>query len=169
MLTENQEKYLQTIPEDKITYIRPFDPKVRKTAESVMRQIKGELPDLEVFFGGASALGIAGQNDIDLNALSVPGEYDKYLPTLTKLFGQPVKTSPILIKWEFIKNGFDVEFYLTDRNSSVLLQQVKTYELLRDNQAYLKEYEQIKLSSADLSFREYMRRKYEFFNKILGL
>ncbi|HCI05665.1 MAG: hypothetical protein UX26_C0008G0008 [Parcubacteria group bacterium GW2011_GWC1_45_9] len=167
MLTPNQEKYLQAIPEDKVIHIQPFNPKVRESAKEIISQIKGKLPDLGVFFGGASALGIAGQNDIDLNILSVPEEYDKHLPILKELFGEPTKTSFSLVEWEFKRNGFDVELYLTDRNSSALQEQIKTFEILRDNPGYRKKYEQIKLSSDSLSFREYMRRKYEFFSRLI--
>jgi GrpB protein len=169
VLTFNQEKYLLTIPADKVAVIKSFDPKARETAESIIGQIKNDAPNLEIFFGGASALGIAGQNDIDLNLMSSPKEYEKYIPVLNKLFGQPGKTSPDLIKWEFQKNSFDVELYLSDRLSPTLQEQIKTFETLRDNPALLKEYEQLKLASNGLPFREYMRRKYEFFNKILGI
>lgn len=169
MLTPNQQKYLQTIPEGKIAVIKPFDPKVREAAQEIIQQIKNKLPDLEVFFGGASALGIAGQNDIDLNLLSIPEEYNKYVPILINLFGQPAKTSPTLVQWKFERNGFEAELYLTNRNSLALKEQIKTFELLRDNPNYKKDYEQIKLSSNGLSFSDYMRKKYEFFNKILGI
>ncbi|MEK7161686.1 MAG: hypothetical protein AAB729_03285 [Patescibacteria group bacterium] len=73
-----------------------------------------------------------------------------------------------MIKWEFQRSGFDVELYLTDRNSPALQEQIKTYELLRDNRSLLIEYEQIKLACNCLLFQEYMRKKYEFFNKILA-
>lgn len=166
MLTPNQEKYLLTIPEDRMVKIKPFDPKAKETAQEIIRQINSKIPDLEIFYGGASALGIAGQNDIDLNLLSAPEEYNKYIPILIELFGQPSKTNPSLVKWGFEQNGFDVELYLTDRSSPLLQEQIKTFEILRDNPSYQKEYEQIKLASNGLPFREYMRKKYKFFNKL---
>jgi GrpB-like predicted nucleotidyltransferase (UPF0157 family) len=169
MLTPNQQKYLLTIPEDKVAVIKPFDPKVQETAHKIIQRIKNESPDLEVFFGGASALGIAGQNDIDLSVLSNLEFFNSELPILRRLFGKPNATSQNLVKWEFKQDGFDVELYLSDRDSASLQEQIKTYELLRDNLAYQKEYEQIKLACNGLPFREYMRRKYEFFNKILGI
>ncbi len=168
MLTSNQEKYLLTIPEDKKISIQPFDPKVKETGLQIVKEIENKLPQLNVHFGGASALGIAGQNDIDLNALSSPDEYSRYLPGLITMFGEPAKNTPNLVKWEFDKNGFEVELYLTDRDSTSLQEQIKTFELIQNNQDYKKEYEQIKLACDGLSFREYMRRKYEFFNKILA-
>jgi GrpB-like predicted nucleotidyltransferase (UPF0157 family) len=167
MLNSDEEKYLLTIPEGKATVIKPFDPEVSKTARDIIKQINQALPGLQVFFGGASALGIAGQNDIDMNILTTPPEYPKYLPTLINLFGQPIKCGPILIKWEFVRNGFEVEMYLTDKNSPTLQRQIKVYQILNKNPELRHEYEQIKLSCDGLPFREYMHRKYEFFHKIL--
>ncbi len=166
MLTENQIKYINSIPENKITQIKPFDPRAKQTGNELVQVIKQKMPELEVLFMGATELGIAGQNDIDLNVLSSPEEYEKYLPLLKELFGEPIKSSPNLIKWEFVRNGFDVELYLTDKNSSLLREQIKTFELLQGNPELLKEYEAIKLASDGLFFREYMKRKYEFFNKL---
>lgn len=167
MLTENEEKYLKTIPEDKIANIKPFDPRVRETGNKIVQIIKNKIPELEVLFMGASVLGIAGQNDIDLNVLSSPSEYKNYLSILIKLFGEPTKSNSNLIKWEFIRDGFEVELYLTDKNSPDLNRQIKTFNILKNNLTLAKEYENIKLESNGLSFREYMRRKFEFFNKIL--
>jgi len=153
MLTPDQEKYLLTISEEKEILIQPFNPKAKETGINIVHQIQSKMPDLQVHFGGSCALGIAGQNDIDLNALSVPEEHTKYLPLLIELFGAPTKKTPNLVKWEFQKNGFDVELYLTDRNSPALQEHIKTFELIRDNPEYRQEYEQIKLSSNGLPFR----------------
>jgi len=167
MLTPDQEKYLLTIPPDKLARLQPFDPVVRHAAEQIIVQIKEAVPGLEVFFGGASALGIAGQNDIDLNVLSSPLEYAKYLPALSATFGPPARQNPNLVKWEFSRDGFDVELYLTDRDSGSLREQIRTFELLRDKPKLREEYERLKLVCNGLPLREYMRQKYEFFNKIL--
>jgi len=169
MLRSNEKSYLLSIPGDKIASIKPFDLAAIQAAQQIINEIKVRLPDLEIFFGGATALEIAGQNDIDLNLLSIPGEYNMHFPVLVELFGQPAKSSPTLIKWEFVRNGFEVELYLTDRNSPELQRQIQVYNLLLHNTDYKKEYEQIKLACNGMSFREYMKRKYEFFNKILAL
>ena len=52
MLTPNQEKYLLTIPEDKVAIIKPLHPSVKETARAIIRQIKNEMPNLEVFLAG---------------------------------------------------------------------------------------------------------------------
>ena len=138
MLSAHQRKYLATISEEKITHIQPFDPRVQEVGNLLVLKIKTALPELEILFVGAAALGIAGQNDIDLNILSTPTEYQKYLPTLKKLFGEPAKSSPILVKWEFAQEGFEVELYLTDQNSPILKEQIQTFEILRDNPKFSK-------------------------------
>jgi GrpB-like predicted nucleotidyltransferase (UPF0157 family) len=169
MLTAEQEKYLLTIPPEKIARVRPFDPKVQEAAREIIEQIKKALPELTVLFMGASALGIAGQNDIDLNILSHPSEYAGHLPILEELFNKPANSSSKLVKWEFARDGFEVELYLTDRDSASLRTQIRTFELLRDNSALAREYEHLKLACDGVAFREYMRKKYEFFNRILDI
>jgi len=168
MLTPNQEKYLLTIPEDKVIIIKPFDPKVKKAAQEIISKIKETLPEAEILFMGASALEIAGQNDIDMTILA-NGEFERHSNSLENLFGKPVKSNPTLIKWEFVQDGFEVELYLNDVISPVLQEQIDTFNLLKNSPELLEEYEQIKLKSDGLLFREYMRRKYEFFNRILEL
>lgn len=47
-------------------------------------------------------------------------------------------------------------------------EQIELFHIFKEKPDLLKEYEQIKLASNGIAFREYMRRKYEFFNKVLG-
>ncbi len=168
MIKESQEKYLASRPDGKVVIIKPFDPKVQEVAQNILKTLREDLPDLQIHFGGASALGIAGQNDIDINILSTPEEYDKYFPIIQALFGEPSKKGSS-IKWEFIQDGFDVDMYLTDKNSPNLQEQLKVFEILSQNEDLKKEYEQIKLPYGEIDYKNYMRKKYEFFNKILGL
>jgi len=168
MLTPNQEKYMLTIPEDKVIEIKPFDPKVNDAAQNIISKIKKSIPEAEILFMGASALGIAGQNDIDMTVLA-NGKFEEFSDSLEDLFGNPVKSNQNLIKWEFEENSFEVELYLNDIISPVLQEQIDTFNLLKNSPELLKEYEKIKMEADGLPFREYMRRKYEFFNKILGL
>ncbi len=166
MIKESQQKYLATLPDGKIITVRPFDPKVQEVGIQIVDELKKVLPDLIIHFGGAAALGIAGQNDIDINILSTPEEYDKYRPIVEKLFGEP-KRKGTSVKWEFIKGGFEVELYLTDKNSPNLQEQMKVFEILFKSKELRDKYEQTKLPYGPIDFKEYMRKKYEFFNKIL--
>lgn len=168
MIKESQEKYLDSLPDGKIIEVKPFDPRVQKVANEIIAQIEEALPDSEIHFGGAAALGIAGQNDIDVNILSTPEEYEKYIPKIVELFGEPKKKGTS-IKWEFVQDGLDIELYLTDKNSPNLQEQLKVFELLSQNKELRDEYEQIKLPYGPIDFKEYMRKKYEFFNKILEI
>lgn len=166
MLTLNQEKYLFSIPEDKIINIKSFNPKVKDTAQDIINKIKEKLPEAKILFMGASALEIAGQNDIDITVLS-NGKFYEYSRLLENIFGKPKKSNSILIKWEFQQGGFEVELYLNDDISPILEEHINTFNLLKNNKDLLIKYEQIKLEADGLSFREYMKRKYEFFNKIM--
>ena len=89
MIKESQEKYLSTLPDGKTITVKPFDPKVREVANHIIAQLKAALPALPIHFGGASALGLVGQNDIDITILVTPEEYETYIPIIVGLYGEP--------------------------------------------------------------------------------
>ena len=167
MLTENQEKYLLKIPEDKKVKIVSYNPKVKEIVAHIKRKILEEGIDLEVAHMGASVLEISGQGDIDLYILCKEEDFNVYISRLEKLFGQRVSGISIY-KWQLNIDGFEIEMYLTDPKTQSMKEQIDVFEKLKNDRELLKEYESIKLSADDLSFREYMRRKYEFFNRILA-
>lgn len=171
MITEAQEKYLASLPDGKVIEVKPFDPHVQEVAKNIIAQIKEALPDAVFHFGGAAALGIAGQNDIDISISYDLSEYDRYFSVLEKLFGPPsrIGTSPKnkSVKWEFKRDGFDVELYMSLKDSPASQEQIKTFEILSKSKELRDAYEQTKLPYGPIDFKEYMRKKYEFFNKIL--
>lgn len=169
MLTPDQEKYLLTIPKNKKVKIYPFDPKVRDIANEIIQKIKEFSHNLEVLFMGASALGIAGQGDLDIYILCSPENFDKYLLGLEKIFGKPFKKNPTFIEWGFEKYGHEVQLYLTDPNTESMQEQIQLFNRLKNNSALLEEYENLKLSMDKQSFQEYQRKKYEFYNQTLGV
>lgn len=168
MIKESQEKYLATLPDGKIVEVKPFDPRVQEIARKIIEELERVVPGLPIVWGGASALGIAGQNDIDINIPVTKDEYDVYSPAIEKLFGAP-KRRGNSIKWEFVLDGFEVELYLNDKNSTNVLEQIKVFEILSQNKNLRDEYEQIKLPYGPIDFKQYMRKKYAFFNKILNI
>lgn len=167
MLTEEQERYIQTIPEDKKVKIYPYSPKLKDIANEFIQKIRSIDPNLEIMFMGASGLGILGQGDIDLYILSPASEFKKYLPGLIEQFGEPRSKHETSVAWQFERENHEVELYLTDPSSSAMKEQVKVFEILKNNPEILKAYEQLKQDSDGISFREYQRRKYEFYNKLL--
>jgi len=141
----------------------PFDPKAKEAGDLIVKRIKEKLPDVEVSFMGATALGIAGQNDIDIYALSESNKFGEYLPALENLFGKPKHTHKTFVEWKFQKDGYEIEVYLTESPE----RQIKVYEILRSNQKLLEEYEDLKLSFDGKSYKDYQKAKYEFYSRIL--
>lgn len=62
MLTQKQQDYLETIPNDRVAHVAPFNPNVQKTAHKIISEIESVLPSLKVSYLGSSKLGIAGEN-----------------------------------------------------------------------------------------------------------
>lgn len=164
MLTKDEKDYLAKIPASKKVSVKPFNLQAKRVGDSIVSKIKKALPDPEVLFMGATALGVAGQNDVDIYVLSKPKDFNKYLPTLKKLFGEPQHIHKIFVEWKFKENGYPVELYLTEPPE----RQIKVFEILKSDKELLKEYENLKLGFDRKSFRDYQRAKYEFYNEILS-
>ncbi len=165
-LSPDEENFLGKIPDDKMVVIKPFDPEIPEIAEEITEKVHSAVPELPVRHMGASALGISGQGDIDLYILCDKDDYGKYLLKLESVFGSRDKKS--IIEWSFHTRGHDVEMYLTDPISEAMLKQIKVFETLKNNLALLAEYEKLKEEMNGKSFREYQRKKYEFYHRILG-
>lgn len=169
MLTEGQVKYLATVPDDQKMVVKPFNPRGFEIAEEIITSIKTLEPDLEVLLLGSLALKISGQEDIDISAYSIKVEQPKHLYNFKKLFGEPTRQTNNSIGWDFEREGFSVSVWLTDPTSETTKAQREVFELLRGNSELLKEYEKIKEGAKDLTYKEYQTKKYEFFNRILGI
>lgn len=168
MLTKDETNYLDKIPKDKVVNIYPFDSQITKIVDKIISSVNKIYPDLEIKHMGASALKISGQNDIDIYAFSDPSNFDNYLSGLIKLFGKPLHIHETFIEWGFNKNGFDIEFYLTAKDSETMKKQINVFKTLSSNSKLLKEYKNLKQSMNGKSFREYQRKKYEFYHSILN-
>ncbi len=167
MLNQDEENYLSKIDPNKKVSVNLFDSRAKEIGDNIVSKIKTEFPNLEVLFMGATALQIAGQNDVDIYALSSPKDFNKYLATLEKLFGEPKSIHETFIEWEFNESNYPIELYLTDPSSESMQRQIKVFNILKTNRDLLKEYENIKLRFDNKSFKDYQKAKYEFYNKIL--
>lgn len=170
MLTPNEKHFLDNLPSEvankKIT-ISPYSDKIKETADSIISSISKMFPELPVRFMGASGLGISGQNDIDIYALSPEDKFSDYLFKIEQSLGKHTGESPGSIAWKFIKNGYDVEFYLTDPESPSMQRQIKVFETLRNNPTLLHEYKALKENLNGSTFKEYQEYKYDFYHRIL--
>ena len=167
ILTKSQERYLQTIPETARAQIQPWDPKTAEVAKRLIGEIEKAAPELEVFWSGALALGISGVNDIDLSILSNAPDFEKYLPALVPILGEPQKKSDINILWRTSIKGHHLDAYLSHKKSGDIELHKRIFRLLKQNSKLLKEYKNLKEDANGLPLREYQKRKYEFYNRIL--
>ncbi len=170
MLTEAQKKYLETLPTGKIVHIKPWDPKAREVAYRLIQAIKNSDSEVDVIYIGASALGVAGMNDIDFTITSPVYDFHKHIDKLTPVLGPPQKIGKENVRWEGIGyDGYIVDVHMTDPSNPFLQEHMKLFELLKSNPALLKEYSELKEQCDGLDYKEYQTRKYEFYNRVLGI
>lgn len=172
MLTDAQNAFLSKLSPEKaerIVHVRPFDPKLKNVAQQIMERIRQELPQVDVFFIGAAALEIIGENDVDLAVISA-GDFDNEERALTGIFGRPTGGhKKRYTQWEFEREGFPVELSLNNDMALQIKEQIDFFKLLTSDPELKHEYEQMKLAMKGKPYRQYQSAKYEFYNRVLGL
>ena len=161
---------MKIVSDDKIAHVVAFDPATQTTAHEIISELESVLPSVKIYYIGSSKLGIAGENDIDLTVLG-GDDFEKDIAVIEGIYGEPVKKNlqTKYVKWEFVRNNFPVELHLGDVITPNFQEQLDSQEILEKNQDLRSEYERIKLGCDGLSWKEYLTRKYEFWNKILGI
>jgi hypothetical protein len=168
MLTEGQIKYLSTIPDDKRMVVKPFNPKGFEIADEVISSIQSAEPGLEVLLLGSLSLKISGQEDIDISAFCKKDDQVNHIDSFKKLFGEPTRIGKNSTAWDFEKEGFSVSVWLTDPTAQTTIDQVKVFNILKNDSALRDKYQKIKEEAQDLPYKQYQIKKYEFYNRIIG-
>ena len=158
--------YSYTYSKDKKITIYPYDPRVTKTGERIVRAIRAKFPELAVHLIGSASLKISGQRDIDILVECERGEFAKYLSGFVALFGKEDKKRPLWTEWHFIQDGSAVEIMLIDPKTRVFQEPMRTYNILAHNKKALKEYEHLKHTSNGITEREYKKVRLDFFNRL---
>ena len=167
MLTPVQEKYLASVPEDTMAHVEPFNPKARAVAESVLVELQTLLPYAAIHHLGATRLGIAGQNDIDINIIA--GErFLEYVKVLEEKFGKPeIKDAGTRYSWKFVRETFPVDIAMVAKSNRRIEDDLDTQQVLEARGDLRTVFEQLKFTCNGGSLREYTRKKFEFFNDML--
>ena len=168
MLTEDQERYINEILEGKIADSKPYDEEAAEYAKKLVNEIE-RSSGLEVLWSGALALGVAGSNDVDLTIFGDPKDFEKILPKLKPILGEPKIECPEKILWRTTKDDHKVDAYLGSKENKEVQDQVTFFEALQGDEKLLDEYKALKDGSAGQPLREYHRKKAEFYNRVVGI
>ena len=167
MLTKDEIAYLETLPTDKIVHIHPYVPRLRELAEVLIAQVHEVHPEIEARFSGAAALGISGQNDLDLDFMASPQDFSTYLPTFITLFGAPREQKETVAVWTFYREDIEIDMWLSNPADTSSIIQWQLHCLLRDNPNLCVEYEKLKQQFDGKKYKDYQRAKYEFYHQVL--
>lgn len=113
---------------------------------------------------GASALGISGQNDVDIYIICPVYLRDTYSSKLSYASLEKLRN-----KWKGMKDEIEISIYLSDPEDPKFQEQLEIFKVFQENPKILKEYEELKQSMCGKTYREYQTAKYEFYNRVLGI
>lgn len=170
MLTPEQEKWINHLPDDNRIEIFPYDPDSPEKFEMVKRKIRAEMGSgLRIEHRGASSLGISGQRELDVYIPVSGGSFDGMLTGLEKLFGKPGSVYPgNRARFVTYAGATKAEVFLINEAGKGWLDCLKFEGYLKAHSEALEAYRKLKENGRGLSTREYYRMKNEFINEILG-
>lgn len=173
MLTNRQREYINNLPKeiaDKPVEIFHWEEKSLDIAQAIIDSIKSVEPELKVFLRGSTPLKISGQRDIDLTCNDSILSFDAHKEKLEPVLGKASKQNDSSVVWHFLKDGYEISFYMVDPTKSDQLErQTRMDNLFKNNPQLLTEYENLKVSLKGVTYQVYLEKKYEFFNRILGI
>ncbi|MBI3984214.1 GrpB family protein [Candidatus Microgenomates bacterium] len=133
-------------------------------AERLIAMLNDILPQAEIYHMGATALQIAGLNDIDIYIFCPSGKFRQSIGQLSRILGHPTKRGH---KWQWREDGYAVAVNLINPKNKIRQEKTRVYELIRNNHRLLKQYEMLKIAMNGQSYQAYLRAKFEFYNRIL--
>lgn len=171
LLIQSPKDYLYSfvyIFNNKTIEIKKFNPKDLIIAKNLMKEIKTACPEITLYLIGSLPLKIEGRGDIDLYASVPRNRFGKVCECLSGLFTNPIKKRSSHIVWDFNYRGVKTELKLTSPGDKVLQRQLFQFYLLKNNSNYLNEYRRLKIELNGHPKLEYMRKRMEFFNRIIA-
>lgn len=165
MLLREQEDALAEIPEDAVAHIHSFDEHSREVAMRFIEDIRVAVPGAEVLHLGATKIGIAGENDINIGVIA-KDNFDAALKTIESFFGEPsqYEGGARFARWLGSREDHAVDLFLSAEISPRLQEFIDTQRVLEARGDLRSEFERLKFSFDGKSMREYTRAKFEFFN-----
>jgi GrpB-like predicted nucleotidyltransferase (UPF0157 family) len=166
MLLKEQEDTLKEIPEDAIAHVHSFDEQARTVGTRIVEDLKIALPHSTVMHLGATRIGIAGANEVDIFVIS----HDNYLgakTTISSIFGEPKQSNDEVkyTTWSGSRNDYHVEVFLSAEITPRIQEFIDTQRVLEARGDLRSEFDRIKFSFDGKSLREYTKAKFEFFNR----
>lgn len=170
MLSSEQEMWLERLSDEERVVIVSFDPTSQTRFEQIKTRIQSVLgSDFEVVHRGSSALGISGQDEIDVCVLVSPELFDEILLVLEKALGKPRSVYPKdRARFSVELEGKKIDLFLTNKEHDGWLNSVKFENYLRTHPEVLQAYRLLKENLNGATMREYYRQKIEFINDILN-
>lgn len=172
-LTNDQRFYLERTDPAKSVFIFPFDKSAKQAGMALVEKIKLNTELDDVYLIGSLMFEISGSNDIDVMCFCEKGDLAKMKGKLSELFqGANFFDRGKYLEWNdvTIKN-FLATVYLNDENDDKAWDHVKFTQILIADPKLILKYEKVKNAGvkigSEISYKNYMERKYRFINQVL--
>ncbi len=151
--------------------VHEWTPGLKQIGDELVAKVHDVVPELEVLFMGAAALGLPGKNDLDLDILCDGHEIKHYAEILEQIFGTPQELNDEMAAWSYMQGEVEIDCILSDpkRSNSHVPKQKKVFETLRSNLQLREHYKQLKYECDGLPYEQYEAKKKAFLQEIEAL
>ena len=170
MLTEEQEEWINHLSDTDHVSVVPFD----QHCEAEFTKIKKAIQDVvgnqqAVLHRGASALGISGQDEIDVYVPVGEEDFDNTAKALARAFGEPQSHYPQKrARFSVRLEGKRIDIFVINKHDDDWKNSERFYYFLQSHKDVLEAYRKLKEDAAGQSVRDYYRTKIIFINDVLA-
>ncbi|HSX30325.1 MAG TPA: hypothetical protein VLE99_00195 [Candidatus Saccharimonadales bacterium] len=152
-------------------HVQEWTPQLKATGDELVARIHEVVPELEVSFIGAAALGLPGKNDIDLDILCNQSDLKRYADILTPVLGVPQAFKDNMVVWSYMDDDIEIDCILSDPTlpGSHVPKQKRTFEILKSSPELQERYKQLKYDCDGLPYEQYEAKKNAFWKEIGSL
>lgn len=168
MLSPQQEEWIAHLSTEKTVVIVPFDSSAEQRFQRLKQMMRAELgEDIPVEHRGSTALGISGQDEIDVYIPVKRDDFPILETALIKLFGDPRSKYPARVRFDASTDSKRIDVFLIDKGHGDWLRGVAFEDICRKDPAILDSYRKLKEEMNGWSVQDFYRRKTEFINEVL--
>jgi len=168
-LMARSKKWFMKFSDVKKVDIAPFNPNHVVLAEAYIRKLQKTIGgNVEIEHRGATALGISGKGEIDLDVRAPSNRFDSILKKMMDHhFPEQGKIEHNRVRFNDKYRGIIIEIQLVRKGSVIDRDDTTVFNYLNDHPRTLKQYEKLKIKYSNTSKREYYVQKDKFYRRII--
>ncbi len=159
--------YNMIFPTRGLLKVLAYSKKQKTNANKIIGEIKQMIPTARPRLIGSTGLEIAGQGDVDILVPCQPEQLESYTIAISKRYGAAQKKNAYIVQWKLKINGHQLDLDLISSASSRYREQIRLFEILKNNPGSRLSYEALKYRYQERSVLDFIVARMGFFYRVI--